>query len=164
MDKAKLMASILAAREKLETTLSRVQEEQMTVPGAIGEWSVKDLLAHISVWERRMTLWLETTMRGEVPEMLPPGLTWDDLDQWNEQTYLELRDKPLEDVLLEFRASYDEALATVETVVEEDLIDPHRYSWRQGTPLWEMVAANMHWHYDEHEESISAWLGDPEGG
>ena len=42
------------------------------------------------------------TLRGDVPEMLSPGMTWDDLDQMNEQTYLENRDKPLAEVLSEF--------------------------------------------------------------
>lgn len=164
MDKAKLMTLILATREKLETTLSRVHKDQLIIPGAVWEWSVKDLLVHISVWERRMTHWLEVTLRDEVPEMLPPGLRWDDLDQWNEQTYLEHRDTALENVLLEFKASFDEALATVEATSEEDLIDPHRFAWREGKPLWEMVAANMNWHYEEHEQSISTWLGESEEG
>jgi hypothetical protein len=50
-------------------------------------WAVKDILAHISIWEGRMVRCLEEAIRGEVPQMLPPGMTWDDLDLWNEQDF-----------------------------------------------------------------------------
>jgi hypothetical protein len=36
-----------------------------------------------------MVQWVGETLRGEVPETPAPGMTWDDLDRLNEQTYLE---------------------------------------------------------------------------
>ena len=88
MTKEKLIQEIRSERTRLEKTLEKVPQQQMVTPGVFDEWTVKDFLAHITVWEKRMIAWLEQTVRDEVPEMLPPGLTWDDLDQWNEQTYL----------------------------------------------------------------------------
>jgi hypothetical protein len=158
MRKSKLLEQIQAERERLERTLAELSTDQMTQPGIQDQWSVKDILAHITVWEKRMTRWLGETLRGEVPQMLPPGMTWDDLDQMNEQTYLENRDRLLAEVLSEFHHSYPQALGAVEAASEEDLIDPHRFEWRGGKPLWEMVAANTFWHYEEHGESLRTWL------
>lgn len=162
MDKGQLLSEIVSARAKLEKTLSEIPPDRLTVPGVESDWTLKDLMAHISVWERRMTEWLDVTLRDEQPGMLPAGMTWDDLDRWNEQTYFELRDKPLEEVLTEFTASYEQALAAVQRTPQDALADPDRYPWRKGVPLWEMVAANMHWHYDEHEQSIRTWLEQSE--
>jgi hypothetical protein len=158
MSKEKLIQEISNERERFEKSLEAVPTQQMVMPGVMDDWTVKDFLAHITIWEQRMIAWLEQTMRDEVPEMLPPGLTWDDLDQWNEETYQKHRQRALDEVLTDFEMSYFQALGAVEKVSEDDLLDPDRYPWREGRPLWVMVAANTSWHYKEHEETIAAWL------
>jgi hypothetical protein len=99
MSKDKLVADIQLERQRLEESLAELSEDQMLVPGVLDDWTVKDLLAHITVWEQRMISWVAQTVRDEVPEMLPPGMTWDDLDEWNEQTYQKHRLRPLEEVM-----------------------------------------------------------------
>ncbi len=158
INKEKLLKEIQLERQRLEKTLERISAQQMITPGVIDDWTVKDILAHITVWEKRMVQWLEQTTRDEVPEMLPPGMTWDDLDQWNEETYQKHRHRALDEVLTDFKLSYPQALSAVQEITEEDLIDPERYPWRDGRPLWVMVAANTSWHYKEHEETITTWL------
>jgi hypothetical protein len=158
MNKYKLIESITDGRRDFEETLSMLNADQMTIPCLEGGWSVKDVLVHVAVWEGRMVRWLGDVMRGEIPQMLPPGKTWDDLDQMNEETYLENRDKSLSDVLAQFHRSFPEALEIVKSISEEDLFDQDRFEWRQGKPLWFIVAANTFWHYEEHDEAIKAWM------
>jgi len=158
MSKEKLIKEIQIERLHLERTLEKISRQQMINPGVMDDWTVKDLLAHITIWEQRMVRWLEQTVRDEVPEMLPPGMTWDDLDRWNEQTYQKHRHRDLDEVLADFELSYPQALSAAQDISEEDLIDPDRYAWRDGRPLWAMVAANTSWHYKEHEETITTWL------
>src|SRR5437867_9147809 len=47
-----LLHSIQEERARLEATLARLTGEQILAPGADGPWSVKDILVHISYWER----------------------------------------------------------------------------------------------------------------
>lgn len=156
--KTELLEKIRTERETLETILRKVSDDRMAQPGVESNWSVKDILAHISVWERRMIQWVEESLRGETPERPAPGMTWDDLDRLNEQTYQLDRDKPLDEVSAEFRNSYQRSLKTVEALSEDDLNDPQRFEWRKSDPLWHMVAANTFWHYKDHAETIAAWL------
>jgi hypothetical protein len=158
MTKTKIIESIRSERGSLDTVLGRLSETQMTGPAIESDWTVKDILAHIADWEQRMVRWTEESLRGEVPERPAPGMTWDDLDRLNEQIFASNRDKPLNDVLAEFHRSFQRALTTVEALAEADLIDPKRFEWRQGDPLWHMVAANTWWHYKEHRETIENWL------
>ncbi len=158
MSKEKLIEEIQSEHLHLERTLEKTPAQQMVTPGVMDDWTLKDLLAHITVWEQRMIRWLEQTVRDEVPEMLPPGMTWDDLDQWNEQTYQKHRHRDLDEVLADFELSYPQALNVVQDISEDDLIDPNRYAWRDGRPLWVMAAANTSWHYKEHEDTITTWL------
>ena len=152
---------IRSERESLESILSGISEESMLEPGVQGNWSGKDLLAHVAVWEQRMVRWIRESLRGETPEIGEKGFTWDNLDRLNEQTYQENKDRPLDGVLAEFHASHEEALATVEGMTEEDLFDGERFVWRAGDPLLQMVAANTWWHYREHREHFEHWVSKP---
>lgn len=158
MSKGRLLSEMQDERARLEATLNQIDPQDMVAPGVVDNWTVKDLLAHISVWEQRMIRWLADSVRDVEPQMLPPGMTWDDLDQWNEQTYQEHRQRPLQEVLAEFGASFPQAVSAVQAVSEADLVDPDRFPWREGRPLWVMVAANTSWHYKEHNEALEAWL------
>ena len=158
MTKAKIMDLIQSERESLEGVLAGLSEAQMTRPGGENNWSVKDILVHITDWERRMVGWIEESLSGEVPQRPAPGMTWDDLDRLNEQTYELNKDRALGDVLASFHRSYERAWQVVETMTEEDLVDPGRFAWRAGDPMWHMVAANTWEHYQEHREPIENWL------
>ena len=138
--------------------LKLLSAEKMTRSGVQSNWSVKDILAHITAWEKRMVQWLAESLRGEVPQRPAPGMSWDDLDRLNEQVYLENKDRPLDEVLREFHGFHQEAFEAVESLEEGDLLDPQRFEWRDGDPMWHMVAANTWWHYDEHREAIADWV------
>jgi hypothetical protein len=158
MTKARLLALIRSERRLLEAELADLGGEQMTKPGVEGRWSIKDLMAHLIVWEQQMIEWLKQALRGEVPKRLPTAMAWDELDRWNDETYREHRDRPLDEITAESDRSYRQALRAVEIMPEESLIRPDYYVWRGGKPLWEMVAANTYWHYEEHREAIRRWL------
>ncbi|MBN1217468.1 MAG: ClbS/DfsB family four-helix bundle protein [Anaerolineae bacterium] len=155
--KTKIFESIQQEREALQVVLDQLTVEQMTQPGVEGDWSVKDILAHISTWEQKMVQWLEESLRGkELPA--PYGVADDQVNEINQQIYLANKNRSLAEILAEFEASYQQALQTVESLTEDDLVDPHRFAWRRGEPMWHLVAANTWWHYREHRESISNWL------
>ncbi len=105
-----------------------------------------------------MCQWLEESAAGKAPQRPAPGLTWDDLDKVNLQIYEENKDKPLNEVLSEYHDSYQESLEIIKSFSEDDLIDPDRFEWREGDPLWHMVSGNTFWHYQEHENSIREWI------
>jgi hypothetical protein len=153
MTKSELLAQIRAERDLLEKTLASLTLEQMLQPGASGAWTVKDVLAHISASERCMIRWTGSHLRGEPPEVPQP---WD-VERMNADTYAQVKDKPLAEVLEEFRASYRDSLALVESLSEEQLQTEYTDTWPMGT-LWTGVAANMNWHYKEHREAIEAGL------
>lgn len=158
MNKKQLLYHIETSRGKLENTISKLTHEQMLGSNVIGEWTVKDILCHIAIWEMRMTTWLRVSLLGEEPKMLPDGMTWDDLDEWNEQTYEEHKDRGLDEALAMFHKCYAEAFEMIVSVSEEDMIDPERFPWRKGRPLWRIIEANTWEHYDEHCSQIEAWI------
>ncbi|MEW6718284.1 MAG: ClbS/DfsB family four-helix bundle protein [Chloroflexota bacterium] len=153
--KAEMLDRIRSERTLLEELLTRMVREQMTQVGVEGDWSVKDILAHISTWERCMVGWIEEALRNEIPEI---PKTWEEVHQINARIYTENKDNPLDEVLEEFGLSHQAAWGVVESTPEECLVDPQRFDWRNGVSLWKVVAANTWWHYAMHRESIEKWL------
>jgi hypothetical protein len=153
MTKHILLDQIRSERGQLEETLARLTHAQMLLPGVDGEWSVKDALAHISAWERRMISWIGSHLRGEEPTI---PLPWD-VERMNAETFTQVKDLPLAEVLKEFRISYWDSLALSESLSEEQLQTVYADTWPMG-PLWTGVAANTNWHYKEHRRDIEKWL------
>lgn len=156
--KRELLEIMQGERSRFDAVVGKLTEAQLQEPGIEGGRSVKDILAHITAWEQRMIRWAGEATAGLIPQRPAPGMTWDDLDQLNEQTYLENMDKTLADVLLASASSYAHVLKTVQALTESDLFNGSRFAWRDGDPMWHMVAANTWWHYKEHREQIEAWL------
>lgn len=158
MTKAQTLEAIRREREALKATLEPLSQDQMVEAGVEGHWSVKDILCHISAWENRMVQWLAEALGGEVPEMPGPGLTWDDMDRLNEQSYLANKDRALDDVLAESEGSYQRGLEAVQELSDEILTDPDRFEWMGGATLGRLVGANTWWHYRDHHGEIRKWL------
>jgi len=153
LTKPELLDQIRTEHGNLEETLSRLTHTQMLLPGVDGEWSVKDALAHISVWERCMIRWVGSHLRSEEPAI---PLPWD-VDRMNAETYVLVKVKPLAEVLEEFNQSYRDSLALTEGLSEEQLQTVYADTWPMG-PLWTGIAANTNWHYKEHHTDILKWL------
>jgi hypothetical protein len=111
-------------------------------------------VAHIFAWERYMIAWLEGDARGELPELPGPDMAGADVDRFNARVYAEWRDEPYEAVLAEFAASFAPLMERVEAVPERELIDPQRFDWAGGKPLWHHVAATSYRHYAKHLDQI----------
>ena len=159
MDQAELLTQIQHGYQDFQTLLSSLSPAQMLVPGVIGIWSVKDIVAHIAEHARRMLQWLEVRVRGQLPETFQPyGMPEPELARLNEQIYLQHRDRPLAEVLADFEETYAQVLAWVRRTPAADLLDARRLALAEGEPLWEAAAANTFSHYAEHGQDIRKWL------
>jgi len=157
--KTQILDLIQSERLNLEAALASVPPGKLTSPIPELGWSVKDILAHLTAWEQLMLGWVQASLRGETPERPAPGESWDDLDGMNERLRQAHQDHPLAVVQADFQKSYQAVLQIVSQLSEADLLDPQRFEWREGDPLWHMVAANTWWHYKQHCQPILDWLG-----
>lgn len=156
MNKAQLLEDIREERQRLERVLDRIDAAAMVEPGAVGQWSAKDVLVHIAFWEATFRGWVETAARGETPDLPVSGGTWEDVDLLNERVYREGRGCSLADVREEFAASYPLTYALVEATGESVLLDSERNPLGPREPLSQYAAANLSDHYREHRESLEA--------
>lgn len=149
--KQDLIAKIIQTRGELEDLIQSIPEEKMEQPLTEG-WSVKDILSHIIAWENNMVGWVGLTLAGGAPENFPDSNQ--KVDALNEFQFQRDKGKALKEVLEEFPVSYKQALNTAQGLSEEFLNEVNSIDWRQGIPIWYLVASNTYWHYEDHFETL----------
>ena len=154
---SQLLELIQQGRRQWDDLLAQVSEERMTQPGVAGDWSVKDIIAHISWHEREMVGVLGShALVGSELWNLP-------MDQRNAQIFAENEQRSLEEVRAEASEVFPQLCEGLGTLAEEDLTDPGRFP---GMPLewkpWSLIANNTYEHYEQHIPDVRAWLAASE--
>ena len=130
----------------------------MTQPEVAGGWSIKDIVAHITGWRRRTVLRFRAALDPTVDmtPLWPAGLhADDDVDKINDWIYKTNRDRPLADVLNDSREVFQQLVAAIDALSDEQLNDRQRFPWPEG----ERPASVLFGHFHEgHEPDMRAWL------
>jgi len=157
-NKAELLNDIQIKRRRLEKTLDSLTEIEMVIPGVVGEWSVKDILAHLTAWEQLFCSWYESGLHGRLPETPPVGMSRTAMDALNQKIFVQNQQKPLSEVFTDFYASYQQILALVQAISEDDLFTIGRYGWTGRLALVDYVVGNTCNHYAWAKTHIHKWL------
>jgi uncharacterized protein (TIGR03083 family) len=97
MDKAELIRLVRDRRDRLDKMLAHVPAGRMEEPGVDGDWTVKDVVAHIVWHEQEMVRALSARSLEVGSEM------WDQpTEQRNNTIYEQNRGRSVEDVLAEY--------------------------------------------------------------
>jgi hypothetical protein len=156
-NKAALLDTIQNERARLESLLEGLTETQMIELGVEGDWSIKDILAHIAAWERLAMDRIHAAQTGS--DLKYPLIAGDDfVDQFNAQTYEAHKDQPLSEVQDEFHSTHRDFLAQIEALAEEKLPQKLNFDWSGKLTHQVMISANTHWHYPDHAAAIEKWL------
>lgn len=147
--KTEMLQRVRTTRDAFDEALAAVPPERMTEPGVNGDWTVKDLLAHIAWWDRHLLQRLRT---GQEPLYAPGDDPREVTVAANAAIFTEHHDRPLDDVRAEFDAAHRELLAALEALPPEVAADEEMY---------DTVGADTFGHYPDHAETLRAWLAAP---
>lgn len=156
--KAQLLDDLQHEQAQWEALLDEIGEEHMTQPGVAGEWSIKDIIAHLTSWRRRTVARFQAALNRE-PEPAPlwPPQLQDD-DEINAWIYAASRDRSLDDVLRDSRDVFQQLVDTLGAFPDADLHESERFPWI-GDEDWNGAALFGHFH-EEHEHDMRAWLAN----
>lgn len=164
-----LLITMQELRADLDEVIRQVDEERAVAPGSFGEWSFKDLIAHLTGWRLVTAARLEAGLNGTEPVFpwppeLEEGVDLDDgdVDEINRWFFETNRAKPLAVVVQESNAAFDRVEHAITVLPEDDLLTPGRLAWPHWPPdvaLGPGVVRGTYDHYHEdHEPAIRAWL------
>jgi hypothetical protein len=155
MNKQDLLKAIHECREDIEACWEAATEEQLTArPGPQADWSVKDLIAHLTFWEQDMLTSLGNSALATTPD-------WNaDTDAVNARVFEANKDRPLAEIQADFRRSLEQICDLVGGLSDDDLtnIEIERLKLGDGTQLWQYIADETYEHYrDDHLADVRAW-------
>jgi uncharacterized damage-inducible protein DinB len=137
----------------MEAALAGLSDEQLTQPGLEGEWSVQDVLSHLTAWEAELVTGLSKVRRGQ-----KPGKTrWTaaEINDQNAKWYAENKGRPLERVLADFHGVRKQSLRQVESLTDQDIAEPRAFL-NQGT-IADWALTWVIEHETEHAHHIAEW-------
>lgn len=133
--------------DKLITYLDTLTPEQIIEPGTVGEWSAKDVVAHLTAWSTMFMGWYRVGEEGGTPAIPAQGYTFKQTPALNQRIYEEHRDQPLDEVLGELHAAHKTAMALIERLSNEHLFTPKVYKWTKSTTLGSYAVSATCSHY-----------------
>jgi hypothetical protein len=151
--KTQLLFDIQTRHKRLEGKIADMPRDIFLKPKTVGAWSVKDTIAHVTAWEKTFLSWYRDGLAGKKVEM-PDWRVKGTLGTINRQIFEENLSRDLKDILADFAATYRQILSTVESIPEQDIFTPGKYSWTGKRALLDYIWANTAGHYAEHLAAI----------
>ncbi len=141
----------------MRALLARLQPAHLTAAGVTGSWTVKDVLAHITFWHRRLLRIVEAERRGRRAEpLMRPGEDWPAaLARINEQVAGLSRAQPVAVVLADFRQTSQALFTLVAGLRDDELAARLRTT---GEPLLSLVLDLAYEHPHAHRLEVQDWL------
>jgi len=133
--------------QALESFLAKLDPQQRTEPSILGEWSVKDVLAHLYEWQQMFFGWYETGLRGETPLTPAEGFKWNQLPALNRKIYEKHRETPLDQAMEFLRESHQKMMTLIESLSHEEIFTPGYFPWTKTGSLMSYIRANAGNHY-----------------
>lgn len=157
MNKTELRNWLVEEDRQWERLLEQIGTQRMDLPGAMGAWTFKDMVAHLNDWQGWLIARMRAAQKGE-PKPAPqwPAHLQED-DALNAWIYEANRQRPVQDVLHDTRVNFQQLLTVIDDLADDVDIEA------QGHLVWlgdEAFAAGEffdHYHED-HEPDVRRWL------
>jgi len=153
MDKNEILERTEREYAAWQTLVSRLDDRQITRQPVLENWTVKDLIAHITWYEEQMVIVLQSrALSGSDLWGIPTS-------ERNQVIYAEYKDLPLAEVRAHAARVHTALVELLESLTADDLVDPAHFP---GMPAdwqpWQLLAENIWEHYAEHIPQLAAWL------
>lgn len=127
-----LLDELSRARDTLLDAIIGLDAIALDRKGVIGEWSIKNVLAHIAAWEDRLAHTLPIRMEtGDLPEHMRAEVA--DEDAWNAKQIADREELTPEEQLIELERTRDALIAYLQTLDSAAVERPHPWQRWSGT-------------------------------
>jgi hypothetical protein len=143
---AKLLQRLDTAWIELSRSYAGLTDSQLTEPGVVEDWSVKDIIAHITTWEEEALKHLPVIMAGG---RQPRYVTLGGLDAFNARMTEQKRQLSFAEVLRQRDETHRRLVDFVSSVPDRCLQGETRTRRR--------LRLDTYSHYPIHTKAIRAW-------
>src|SRR5256714_15658342 len=148
MDKQQLLKQLEKAWTTIEESYAGLSDSQLTEPGVMDNWSVKDILAHVTTWEEEALKYLPLILAGGKP---PRYIQSGGIDAFNAQMAEQKRGLALSDVQRQLDETHRRLLDYIRSVPEEHVARETRFRHR--------IRLDTYSHYPKQAKAIRQYRG-----
>lgn len=147
MDRRQLLNRLGSAWQLLQKSYAGLSDEDLMLPGVTGNWSVRDILAHVTTWEEEALTHLPTILKGGRPPRY--SVTHGGINAFNAQKTEEKKNLSLTEVQRQFEGTHKRLLSFIEHVPEEQ--------FQSETIFRRRLRLDSYSHYPKHAAAIRKW-------
>jgi hypothetical protein len=156
--KKDLLDQIESGHATLVAIIDAIPRSRYTEPGVWGEnWTIKDLLAHLTEWEQMFLRWYHDGTVDRQPAMPAAGYKWNELARLNRDIRRKHANTSWKRVREAFDRSYGEVLALTRSLSQRQLLAPGAFAWTKKHPLTTYLGANTCSHYRSAIRILRRW-------
>lgn len=134
--------------DKLQTQIESLSIDEIIEAGTVGDWSVKDVLAHLMEWQQMTLSWHRAGQGGETPITPSEQFTWKEIPALNQTIFEKYQDAELDDIKQRLASSHQETMQEIQQLSNEELFTPKVYKWTKTTTLGSYLTSATSSHYD----------------
>ncbi len=149
MTRAQLLTRLEKAWRNFQESYAGLSDSQMMKSAVTGDWSVRDILAHVTTWEQEALKHLPTILKGGKPPRY--SVTHGGIDAFNRIMTEQKRGLTLAEVRQDAEETHRRLVGFVASVPEE--------YFRVETPFRHRLRLDTYSHYPRHAEAIRKWRG-----
>jgi uncharacterized protein (TIGR03083 family) len=146
----KLLERLKAARDEFKASYEGLTEEQMLEPGVTGDWSVRDLIAHVTWWDEEAIEHLPAVLHGHRAPKYSD--LYGGIDAFNTRRTEERSEQSLAEVLDAFESTHERLIAYLRSTPVDEIVGQTRFRRR--------LRLDTYGHYPEHTEQIRTWRAE----
>jgi hypothetical protein len=147
MDRQQLLQRLDKAWAAFQASYAGLTDSQMTEPGVTGDWSVKDILAHVTTWEEEALKSLPLILQGVRPPRY--SVLYGGIDAFNAQMATQKQDLSLADIRQQLDETHGRLVAYVQNAPEDQFTRETRFRRR--------LRLDTYSHYPIHTQAIHQW-------
>lgn len=147
MNKQQLLQKLEQSWVEFTVAYAGLPEAQLEEPGVTGNWSVKDILAHVTTWEEEALKYLPLILSGGRPPRY--SVMYGGLDAFNARMTEQKRRLTTAEVLRQLAETHRQLVEYVEGAPEEAI--------KSETPFRHRLRLDTYSHYPIHTKMIREW-------
>ena len=160
MNKAQLLKWLMEEQQKWELILAAIGEKRIAQPGVNGDWSMRDIIAHLTGWQRWLVVRFRAAVNGQSDPTPPWPANLSSEDEINGWIYESNRMRKVRDVLEDAHDVYEQLLAILRELPDDCRIETIESKFHV---IWVKdqrfaVGEFFHHFYDDHAADVRAWL------
>lgn len=153
-DKQTLVTRLNDARNALLALVRSLPAGRIETPGAVGDWSVRDVIGHIASWEDRLLTLAQMLLNGHGDKI--DWISSDEaLQAWNQKQYLRKRAWTWDETIRDLALMREEVLWNIGWTAPEQLFQQHDLAAGIVSPAG--MLEGIVEHDQEHVAQLRAW-------